>query len=128
MSIKSKILKFGLGIIGLNTFTACYGPAMPPPDVNRLSFSGKAVNESGLPVSGIKISRYGESYAETDGDGRFSFPFYLLSEGEVKDTLHFTFHDPDGEAGGSFRDKVVVADFSHSSDCVVNEVVMEENK
>ena len=127
MSIKSKILKFGLGIIGLNTFTACYGPAMPPPDVNRLSFSGKAVNESGLPVSGIKISRLGNVYAETDGDGLFEFPVYRL-EGERIDTLHFTFRDPDGEADGSFRDKVVVADFSHSSDCVVNEVVMEENK
>ena len=127
MSIKSKILKFGLGIIGLNTFTACYGPAMPPPDVTRLNISGKVVNEAGLPVPGIKISRYGNEYAETDGDGRFGFPVYLF-EGEVKDTLHFSFRDPDGEAGGSFRDKVVVADFSHSSDCVVNEVVMEENK
>ena len=127
MSIKSKILKFGLGIIGLNTFTACYGPAMPPPEVTRLSLSGKVVNEAGLPGPGIRISRRGECYAETDGDGLFEFPVYRL-EGERIDTLHFTFYDPDGEAGDSYRDKVVVADFTRSLDCRINEVVMEEDK
>ena len=127
MSIKSNVLKIALGVVGLNTFTACYGPAMPAPEVTRLSLSGKVVNEKGLPVSGIKISRLGNVYAETDGDGLFEFPVYRL-EGERIDTLHFTFRDPDGEADGSFRDKVVVADFTRSLDCRINEVVMEENK
>ena len=126
MSIKSNLLKFGLGIIGLNTFTACYGPAMPPPDVTTFKFGGKVVNEEGIPLHGIKISRYGGVYAASNFDGLFEFPIHLM-EGEVKDTLHFTFRDPD-KIRSVYRDQVVVADFSSSPDDIDNVVVMEENK
>lgn len=86
------LLKIILGIAGINTFTACYGTV--PQDFSRLepyTLSGKVTDESGVPLGGVRVTRFGTDLAITSEDGRFEVEF-LRSPYQKSDTLQIHFH------------------------------------
>lgn len=66
---------------------------------------GDVHSETGEPIEGIKVSRYGQDLGTTDKEGKFSFNDHYSGFISEKDTLVLNFHDIDGPAnGGRFED------------------------
>lgn len=91
--VRNNLLKIALGVLGLNTFTACYGPGPRDYDVLRpFPVSGRVTDESGVPLQGVKVSRYGTPLAVTAEDGSFQAEIQLILD-TYKDTVRLHFSD-----------------------------------
>jgi hypothetical protein len=91
---------------------AGYGMRQPDPSSYTVPVQGRVVSEeTGEPITGIRVVYDGYAAANTDGDGRFLI--YVPDEnfyrpGEIIPEYHFTFSDYDGfENSGFFSYKIM---------------------
>lgn len=116
--VKDNILKIALGVLGLNTFTACYGTAyISYKDLASFEVKGKVTDEEGNGIAGIKVARYGTEITRTGPDGTYSAEFQQFWV-PVADTIEVHFTDVDGpEAGGEFEPAVQCVDINNPDAC-----------
>ena len=125
--VKDNILKIALGVLGLNTFTACYGIAPTSyKDLQPFQIKGKVVDEDGNGIGGIDVSRYGTQLTVTKPDGSYEATLQRFWEPRT-DTLQIHFTDVDGVAeGGRYEPTVITVDqFADASD---TEVILHRAK
>ena len=123
--VKDNILKITLGILGLNTFTACYGIApISYRDLRPLEVKGKVTDDAGNGIAGIKVARFGIEIARTASDGSYTATFQQFFE-PVSDTIQVHFTDVDGqEGGGSFEPAVIPVKITGNSVSEGNDVTL----